>query len=406
MIAVFLSPFYLLLNLYLVRRLLAWFATLHGFLGRRCFVIPFTVCYILICLTPLSAAFLRGRIQVITKRISNYWFGTLMYLLILMLAAELIRILFLLVHHQSILTPLSAPVLRISGAVILLLTALISVYGIIHASRIQQTSYTVTVSKRSTLSGLKIALVADLHIGYSVNNRQVRQMVNRINSMHPDLIVFAGDIFDNDFDAVQNSEQIRNTLLQMKSTYGAYACWGNHDIDELILAGFTFSKGNKNIKSDPRMDQFLKNAGIRLLADESVLIDNAFYLTGRRDLSTEEKSGLVRSTPAELASSLNSSLPMIVIDHQPAELQELSDAGFDLDLSGHTHDGQLFPGTLVTRLRWENSRGMTVKDRMTSIVTSGVGVWGPAMRVGTDCEVVEICVEFLSHRMHGIIPVR
>ncbi|MDO4296984.1 MAG: metallophosphoesterase [Lachnospiraceae bacterium] len=395
MIAIFLSPLYLLLNLYLVRRLLEWFATLHGFLGRRCFVIPFTACYVLVCLTPLSAAFLRGRIQVFTKRISNYWFGTLMYLLILMLVTELIRILFLLFHHQKILTPVSAPALRIGGAVILVLTVLISIYGICHANHIKRTSYKVSVSKESSLPGLKIALVADLHLGYSVNDRQISQMVRMINSMQPDLIVLAGDIFDNDFDTVQNPEQIRNTLLQMKSTYGAYACWGNHDIDELILAGFTFAKGDKTIRSDPRMDQFLEDSGIRLLTDQSILIDNAFYLTGRRDLSTEEKSGLVRSTPAELAAGLDSSLPMIVIDHQPAELQELADAGFDLDLSGHTHDGQLFPGTLVTRLRWENSCGMLEKDRMTSIVTSGVGVWGPAMRVGTDCEVVEICINFL-----------
>ena len=148
--------------------------------------------------------------------------------------------------------------------------------------------------------------------------------------------------------------------------------------------------------SDPRMDQFLIDANIRLLKDETVLIDDAFYLIGRLDASCRQKSGIIRKTATELLQSLDASHPVLVIDHQPSELSELAAAGADLVLSGHTHDGQLFPGNITTRIGWKNSCGKLVLGNMTSIVTSGVGVWGPAMRIGTDSEVVEVDVAFLS----------
>ena len=85
-----------------------------------------------------------------------------------------------------------------------------------------------------------------------------------------------------------------------------------------------------------------------------------------------------------------------MIDHQPSALSELAAADADLVLSGHTHDGQLFPGNITTRIGWKNSCGKLVLGNMTSIVTSGVGVWGPAMRIGTDSEVAEVDVTFLS----------
>ena len=142
------------------------------------------------------------------------------------------------------------------------------------------------------------------------------------------------------------------------------------------------------------MDQFLRDSDITLLADETLLIDHAFYLIGRLDASCKKKSGVIRRSAQELTHSLRPERPVLVIDHQPSELDELSQAQADLVLSGHTHDGQLFPGNLTTRIGWKNSCGMIRIQNMTSIVTSGVGVWGPAMRIGTDSEVAEITVHF------------
>ena len=88
------------------------------------------------------------------------------------------------------------------------------------------------------------------------------------------------------------------------------------------------------------------------------------------------------------------SKPVIVIDHQPKELEELAQAGVDLDLCGHTHDGQVFPGNILVSLMWENSCGYLRKGEMHNIVTSGVGVFGPNMRVGTRSDICSIWVEF------------
>lgn len=394
MIAVFLSPLYLLLNGYLVFRMLQWFQTLHGFLGTPWFVTPFLIFYVLLCLTPLSALLEHGRIQLLTKRISNYWLGTLMYFLLLLITGDLSWIAYCLISHQTLFQQPPADLTRIVGSIIFAAVLLLSLWGIWNASRIRKTSYEITVNKPSSIPGLRIALVADLHLGCNTDKALLQKMVTMINSIHPDLILFAGDIFDNDFDSIDQPEQLLPLFQQMESTYGAWACWGNHDISEKILAGFTFSSKDETLGSDPRMDQFLKDARIRLLEDETLQFGQAFTLTGRLDRDWKKKTGFPRRTPADLAKNADMTLPALVLDHQPAEFEQLSDAGFDLDLSGHTHDGQLFPSTLFTRLGWRNPYGKQQIGSLTSIVTSGAGVWGPAMRIGSHNEVAEIQVKF------------
>ena len=169
----------------------------------------------------------------------------------------------------------------------------------------------------------------------------------------------------------------------------AASCYGNHDLDEKILAGFTFETKEERI-ADRRFGEFLDRAKIHLLEDDVVCIDDAFYLAGRKDPDRIRKTQETRDTPSELLTGLDQSLPVFVIDHQPSELTELAEAGADLDLGGHTHDGQLFPGNILTGLMWENACGMKKVGDMYSIVTSGVGLWGPPMRIGTKAEVVII----------------
>ena len=144
------------------------------------------------------------------------------------------------------------------------------------------------------------------------------------------------------------------------------------------------------------MEELLTGAGITLLEDETVLIDDAFYLAGRLDRQKPLTEDGGRLSPQELLENLDHTKPIIVMDHQPKELQELADAGADLDLCGHTHDGQMFPGNLTVHLFWENACGYLQKGQMHNIVTSGVGVWGPAMRVGTKSEICKITVQFTS----------
>lgn len=146
--------------------------------------------------------------------------------------------------------------------------------------------------------------------------------------------------------------------------------------------------------SDPRMDEFLGRAGVTLLRDEGVLIDNSFYLYGRPDFRHPGRGIVQRKTPEQITADLDRTKPIIVLDHEPYELGELARAGVDVDLSGHTHDGQLFPLTLAVDWMWENDCGYLNKDGMHSVVTAGVGLYGPNMRVGTAPDISVIHLTF------------
>ena len=394
MTAFLLAPFYILVNVYVVRWMIRWMGACSHIFQSAVFRAIFIIFYILIA-SSLLTGFLINKpefLHRIMKTTGNYFLGTFLYIILVIVVGDLIRLILKYVFHARFLEFRSTFV--ITGFVCMALIILISVYGILHVGTIKVTPYEVTVNKKvKDMDSLKIVLLADTHFGYSINCRHAQKMAEKINAQDPDIVCIAGDIFDNDYDAISDPEGVCNALKSIKSRYGVYACWGNHDLDEPILAGFTFG-GKKKDQADPRMEQLLRDANIHLLTDEAELIDDKFYVVGRNDSSRTHKLGGQRLSPAQLTKDLDLDKPVIFIDHQPKQLQETADAGADLDLCGHTHDGQIFPGNLFIHLFWENSFGYLKKDNMHNIVTSGVGVWGPDMRVGTNCEICPITVHF------------
>ena len=339
-----------------------------------------------------------GGLQRIMKLISNYWLGTFLYILLTVVIADLIRLLLIRIPFRYSHRIFCRKGFIAGGTLSILLIAALSLDGIYGASHLQVTQYDVTVEKAITNGEdtLKVVLIADLHLGYSIGSPYMKKMVDRINEQSPDLVVIAGDIFDNDYDALDNPDRLVQILSGIESRYGVYACYGNHDIQEKLLAGFTLEKTKEKV-SDPRMDALLEKAGIRLLQDEGILIDDSFYLYGRPDAKKPGRGIAERKSPAQLTEGMNLSKPILVIDQEPRQLEELSKAGVDLDLCGHTHDGQMFPGNLLTSLMWENSCGYLQKGSMHNIVTSGVGVFGPNMRVGTKSEICVVNVHFAAN---------
>lgn len=328
------------------------------------------------------------------KITGNYFLGIFLYTLVIILLADFGRILLKYVFHVSWIHSRTA--FTVAGAICALLILLLNACGIFHAKYIKTTSYDVIINKTiPERTSMKIVLLADTHFGYNAGVLHARELVRKINKQKPDLVCIAGDIFDNEYDAVRNPEKLEKTLRGIKSTYGVYACWGNHDLNEEILAGFTFKHKDGDLSDikDPRMKKFLEDSNIHILEDESVLINDQFYVIGRKDASLTEKIDETRKAPAQLTEKLDRDKPIIMIDHQPKELQELADAGVDLDLCGHTHNGQTFPGNFTIKLMWENPCGLLSKDNMTNITTSGAGVWGPAMRIGTDSEICSINIQ-------------
>ena len=396
MIAIYLSPIYLLLNLYILRWAYLWMGTCHSILRTLGFRLIFAVIYVLLSTSLLTGFLIKNpkSLHRMLKITGNYFLGIFLYTLVIILLADFGRILLKYVFHASWIHSRTA--FTVAGAICALLILLLSACGIFHAKYIKTTSYDVIINKTiPERTSIKVVLLADTHFGYNVGVLHARELVRKINKQKPDLVCIAGDIFDNEYDAVRDPEKLEKTLRGIKSTYGVYACWGNHDLNEEILAGFTFKHKDGDLSDikDPHMKKFLEDSNIHILEDESVLINDQFYVIGRKDASLTEKIDETRKAPAQLTEKLDRDKPIIMIDHQPKELQELADAGVDLDLCGHTHNGQTFPGNFTIKLMWENPCGLLSKDNMTNITTSGAGVWGPAMRIGTDSEICSINIQ-------------
>ena len=394
MIFLFLLPFYLGVSSYMMFRFFYWMKHCNHRFNWLRFKVPFAVVYLFMALSPVIAFLLpKSAVAIVIRRISTYWIGIMLYSLLYVVLFDLLR---LIAKHTKLKNTLlfsRGSVISI-GSVVVACAVATCLYGIFNARNIKVNEYSVTVNKScGSDKHLKAVLVADLHMGYAIGVDHITNMVEKINQQDADIVIIAGDIFDNSYDGVDDPEGIKAQLKSIKSKYGVYAVYGNHDIDEKILMGFTFDWGGKQLHSE-KMTNFMKECNIKLINDESVLINDEFYLVGRRDTDKPGTEDGTRAEISELTKDLDKTKPIFVLSHEPDELQKTADAGADIDFSGHTHDGQLFPGNLTIGLFWENPCGMIKKDNMYSIVTSGVGVYGTFMRVGTDAEICSVDIDF------------
>lgn len=394
MIFLFLLPFYLGVSSYMMFRFFYWMKHCNHRFNWLRFKVPFAVVYLFMALSPVIAFLLpKSAVAIVIRRISTYWIGIMLYSLLYVVLFDLLR---LIAKHTKLKNTLlfsRGSVISI-GSVVVACAVATCLYGIFNARNIKVNEYSVTVNKScGSDKHLKAVLVADMHMGYAIGVDHITNMVEKINQQDADIVIIAGDIFDNSYDGMDDPEGIKAQLKSIKSKYGVYAVYGNHDIDEKILMGFTFDWGGKQLNSK-KMTNFMKECNIKLINDESVLINDEFYLVGRRDTDKPGTEDGTRAEISELTKDLDKTKPIFVLSHEPDELQKTADAGADIDFSGHTHDGQLFPGNLTIGLFWENPCGMIKKDNMYSIVTSGVGVYGTFMRVGTDAEICSVDINF------------
>ena len=392
MFALILLPLYIALNYYIVRWLMVYLSACHKLFTNKITRIIIITIYIF-----LSSALLLGfvlpnsYISRFFTLIGNYHLGVLLYIVIIVLILDIIRL--ILYKTKIIERGKNKKLFIITGSICIIIILSLSIYGVINARIIQTTKYEITIPKTvEKMKELNVVMVSDLHMGSNIGYFQINNMVEKINEQNPDLVVIAGDIFNNDYSLLDDPPKLIKTLKNIKSKYGVYAVYGNHDVEEKLLAGFTF--GHKKSVANKKMSKFLKEANINILQDELVLIDNSIYLFGRVDYYKLGENITKRKTPNEITQNLDQEKPIIVIDHEPRELEKLSKAGVDLDLSGHTHNGQLFPGNIYVKFAWENPYGYLKKNNMHSIVSSGVGLYGPNMRVFTKSEIASIKIKF------------
>lgn len=307
---------------------------------------------------------------------SYYWMGIYFYLFLTILMSEII--LFVCFQFGLVSSDFQNQVVLITGWVVFLTVLATLVYGRVNAKDIKLNSYEVKINKKTEISELKIALISDIHFNNINNHDHFNKVVNKINSVNPDIVCFSGDIFDGDYYAVENPEKIQKLLRSINTKYGIYACIGNHD------AGKTYNE----------MIEFLEKSSVHVLDDNYISVENKFIIAGRKDSSPIGNQGKIRSKLPDLDVQYKD-LPVIVLDHQPSNIKEYN-SDVDLVLCGHTHKGQLFPLNYITNAIFDVDYGYYKKDQSSPhvIVSSGVGTWGPPFRIGTDNEVVNINVLF------------
>ena len=354
-------------------------------------LIALSAIYLLISPLSIPAAFFSPRgtlLRRILSNIGNYWMGFNLHFVLAMGVCFLIRLIVKLVKKDKYNLRLAQ---KITNVAVVSFTILMSVYGIVNAQNLKVTTYDVTVDKSSKQDELNVVLIADLHLGYSVGVKQMERMVNKINELQPDVVVVAGDIFDNEFSAIYNPVRVAEILRGINSKYGVYAVYGNHDIEEDILCGFTFSDDDvTQVTSIKEMDDFIENCGFTFLYDEAILINDDFYVYGRPDEERPNFGNDSRLEAEKITEGLDLSKLIICVDHEPHDQKKLSAAGVDVDLNGHTHAGQLFPGNIIINFFWDIAYGYKNFDGMHNIVTSGVGMFGPNMRTFTKAEIAQV----------------
>lgn len=338
----------------------------------------FACMYGVIALTFILAFIpLPGAIDELATWFGSYWMGIFIYLLLAFIMVDIVLLIGTLC--QLIPSPIPTNVHISTWLLAILCTIGFVGYGIYNATQIKEVQYKIAMKDSVVSSHMKIVLISDLHLGAVQSESRLEEIVARINEMKPDLIAVPGDIFNDDFNTIKNPARVSELFKQLEATYGVYATLGNHD------GGKTFT----------RMVELIESSNITLLKDEYLIIDERFALVGRLDPSPiGGYGGLIRNDIQELLDEIDPKLPLIVMDHTPSNLDQYNN-DVDLILSGHTHKGQIFPGSLITKYVFEVDYGHYQKnpDSPHVIVTSGVGTWGMPMRVGTNNEIVEIILD-------------
>lgn len=374
---IFFSIFFLvygLVNYYIVRR------------GLSIISPDFKILYLSVLLF-FVLSFIAGRFlertsipvlpQVLTWA-GSFWLAFMLYFTLALIFIDGLR----LVNHFFHFFPLfitnnTEAAKKITALVVVSITLIFVVGGHINTYFPVIKKLDLPVNKKAgILKELNIVMISDLHLGSILGNSFLERIAEKSNGLNPDIVLFAGDVVDEDVGSILKNH-IGCTLLKFKSKYGVYAITGNHEY---------FSGADNAAK-------FLTGHGVVMLRDSVVKIDNSFYLAGREDRQ-KNSTGKRRKELTDLLTGVDQSLPLILLDHQPFKLEEAENNNVDLQLSGHTHNGQLWPINYITQMVYEQTWGYAKKGNTHYYVSCGVGTWGPPVRTGSRPEIVNVKLRF------------
>lgn len=396
MLALILSPFYVAIIYWVCRRWYKFISALNIKNKRLDFWLKHFSWSMFLLTIFIGLAFILPEDNFLRRplfKIGAYWLGISLYLILYVALIDLLRWIYSKVFKDKYNDFYARTICTL---LIIVLTGVTSIYGIINAKIVRTTEYEITINKDGgNFKEMTIAMFGDPQFGYNIGEYHLKQAVDIINKNDVDIVCVAGDIFDNQYSAIKNPDKLIDLFNQIKSKYGMYAVLGNHDVEEPILCGFTFNDDDlENKLASKEMLDFIKKSGMVLLYDENVIINDSVNLYGRADQERPNLGNITRKESGDIFKEVDTTKPLFVLDHEPREYDELEKAGVDLMMAGHTHDGQLWPTKIATDIIWENPYGLWVKNTFHAITTSGLGLFGPNMRVGTIAEVCIIHVKF------------
>ena len=296
------------------------------------------------------------------RRVSGYFLCLLFYDVLILLVFDII---FLVFKFSTIVR--AWLILAAAG-----LTLLLVVLGSIHARRPKLVTYHVKIGNWP--GSTRIALLSDLHIGAFIDGAYLRKVFNMVNGVGPDVVVITGDIFDGYMPESGKMADIAEAFRSLRAPMGVYAVTGNHDPDIV----------------DTEFSDFLEAADVQLLYNQVKALPG-WCLLGRAGIVD---MGDVRVPLRNIRPKETEGGPVVVLDHDPQGIREAAEFGADLVLCGHTHRGQFFPITILTRLAngRENFYGYGIRGATQSIISAGTGFFTIPVRIGTDSEIVIVDV--------------
>jgi len=379
---IFLSVFFLLFGL------LSYYLFIRGWQGIAIVEIPAikTAYIVLFIILSFSYVIVRvfGKILPTVvgdtfALIGGFWFAAMLYFILFAVFFDLARFignafsLFppVFVNHFSMVKLLSF-LIAVAGTTSLL------TYGYFNAMNPKITKLEININKQvDGMKKLHLVFASDIHLGHVIGKKSIENIIAKINSLDPDIVLFPGDVVDEELYPVVN-KKLGDAFTKLNPTYGVFAVTGNHE----------YIGGVENAVA------YLGQHGIKVLRDEVLNINDQFYVAGREDISINSFTGGKRKSLKELVNEVDKNLPIILMDHQPINLSEAFENELDLQVSGHTHHGQMWPLNYITEKVFKLSWGYKQIEESHFYVSSGAGTWGPRVRIGNHPEIVSIILHF------------
>ena len=306
----------------------------------------------LFIILPLRHHNLPAYIPRIMFTVGSVWLVFTLYMSLIMFAMDVAKQLFFKQMKQTFLWALAA-------------TTLLLVYGYINYLNPKVQRLNIPIEKHFDGDTLTVVGISDLHLGYGTGKARLKDFVKMINAEKPDAIFIAGDLIDNSLIPLYE-EKMYEELNMLQAPLGIYMCTGNHEyLDKM---------------EDVR--EFISMTPIRLLEDSIATLPNGIQILGKNFNYRNNRN----RTLTQLGKQLDFDRPVIILDHEPRSIAIKDKMGFDLQFSGHTHNGQIWPGNYVTSYIYDQDHGYRKWSHSHVFVSSGLSLWGPPLRIGTDCD--------------------